>query len=562
MLSAAMVLGACKGAGDTDRLQNGAQGISRVTGGGGGTSATAGGDPQYDDAHAVAWLQQECGNCHGTDPQTGKAALYYSAWPMPASGVTRSSLEVDELTPVVYQTIRNAALDPQGAAPSPMPPGVPAATRRAELRGMLDWFQRSVPFAVIDADARYGNADPALAKTLVQFTCKQPSTLRAFLGRLTLGAFDRPPTTDELGAFSEQELAAPVTQAQRDQAVARLDTDWRIEFLQIGLHKLATAIGGAPGIKPNAEVDNDVAADLKDELYQSFLAGYDTTAYGDYFTSNTVMASPNTAPLYGCAVDQGWQACQLTAPRAGFFTTLGFLNSRPSSFLMGNNNYGRVAALYFTLYGAQLLAATDGPTGDAIPKLPDCLEQTDTRFFGGAPRGSAAVPESGKVCQSCHVSRHMAAGSILFRPFSTTGQIYSTDTFGTPDGPDATFFTGATTTSWTVQDVGATPVPVDGAFLSNLLTAPAKSCMVTGKPDDPYVTVSSVADLANQLLANKSSFARGFMRHAQRAFANLTDITLEMGLKSLTSFQDGKQKLPDLIKAYFASDSFACEGTL
>ena len=49
------------------------------------------------------------------------------------------------------------------------------------------------------------------------------------------------------------------------------------------------------------------------------------------------------------------------------------------------------------------------------------------------------------------------------------------------------------------------------------------------------------------------------MRHAHRAFANLTTITLEMGLRSLTSVEEGKKKLPDLIKAYFGSESLACE---
>ena len=41
------------------------------------------------------------------------------------------------------------------------------------------------------------------------------------------------------------------------------------------------------------------------------------------------MATPRTAPLYGCTVDSGWKACELKAPRGGFFTTVGFLSSRP-----------------------------------------------------------------------------------------------------------------------------------------------------------------------------------------------------------------------------------------
>jgi hypothetical protein len=557
-LACALVVAACNGSGDADQLESGA---GAVAGGSSTTtSASAGaGSGLYDDAQALAWLGRECSSCHGVDATTGKQAQYYSAWPMPQEGLTRSFLEVSELTAVAYQTIRNAALEPRGTAPSPMPPQQASAERRDELRAMLEWFQRSIPFAVIDADARYGNDSPATEATLVQFSCKQPLTLRTFLGRFTFGAFDRAPTTSELGAFSAEELSAPVTPAQREAIVARLDREWREEFLQIGLKKLATAIGGAPGIKPANEVGTDVVADLKDELYQSFLARYDTAEYADYFNSNTVMVSPNTAPLYGCEVDTGWKECALTAPRGGFFTTLGFLNSKPSSFMIENNNYGRVAALYFTLYGEQLLAATGGPTGDGIPELPSCLEATDTRRFNGAPRGSAAVPESGKVCQSCHVSRHMAAGSILFRPFSITGQVYSADTFGTNDGPDKAVFDGATLPTWTFGPVDA-PTQVDGAFLTSLLTATPQSCIATGRPANPYVAVTSIADLADQLMTNMSSFSRGVMRHAQRAFSNLTPITLEMGLASLKAFDEGRRRLPDLVKVYFGSDSFACAG--
>jgi hypothetical protein len=557
-LTGAAVLAACESGDDAARskLENA---TAAPAGPGGDTQASAAADAgRYDDTRALDWLKVNCASCHGLDPNTGTKAPYYSAWPLPAEGITRRFLETNELTANAYQTIRHAALIPSPTTPSPMPPGAVTDQRRSELRAMIDWFQRAVPFAVIDADARYGNDSPLTETGLVQFSCKNPSTLRAFLSRVTLGAFERPPTADELAWFPDAQLGLPVTPEQRQLVVSKLDGPWRDELIQIGLKKLATVIGGGPGIKPGDDITPEVAADLKDELYQSFVAHYDTANYDDYFSGNTVMASPNTASLYGCEVETGWKECPLEAPRGGFFTTLGFLNSKPSSFLRENNNYGRVAALYFTIFGEQLLADTNGPAGAEVPELPKCLEPTDTRMFQGAPRGTAAVPAFGRICQSCHLSRHMAAGSILFRSYSTTGRIYDPQTFGTEEGPDQALFQGAVGELWTYKNGTATG-RVDSAFLTSLLTAPRQPCVLTGKPADPFVTVRSVSDLASQLMTNKSSFARGFMRHAQRAFANLPSITLEMGLRSLTAFDAGKKKLPDLVKTYFGTDSFACE---
>jgi hypothetical protein len=550
----ALVAGAC------------AEGNPNQLGNGLGAAPVSGGEPAaaeqqlFDDTKALDWISRECAGCHGVDAKSGTKMPYHSAWPLPSEGVTRSWLEVNELTSVAYQTIRHAALKLPTATPAPMPPALPDA-KRAELLSMIDWFQRAVPYAVVDADARYGNDSASNEKILVEFVCKKPSTLRAFLSRVTFGAFERPPTMAELGWFSEQELMGPVTSAQRQLVVGKLDTDWRAEFVSVGLRKLATVIGGGPGIRALGDVGEDAANDLKDELYQSFAAKYETAEYADYFLANTVMTSPNTAPLYGCERaegEEGWKECTMQPPRNGFFTSLGFLNSRPQSFLLENNNHGRVASLFFTLYGEALLAATSGPTGEGTPALPDCLEATDTRHFQGAPRGSAAVPAFGKVCQSCHVSRHMAAGSVLFRPFSTTGQVYTVDTIGTEGSPDELLFAGALDETWT-RGLGEGRLPVDREFLTALVATPPKSCIATGKPQNPFVTVNNVGELASQLINNRSSFARGFMRHAQRAFANLTNITLEMSLRSLTAFDEGKKKLPDLVKAYFSTDSFACE---
>jgi hypothetical protein len=267
------------------------------------------------------------------------------------------------------------------------------------------------------------------------------------------------------------------------------------------------------------------------------------------------MASPKTAALYqGCTVANGWASCPLVAPRGGFFTSVGFLASKQQSFLEENNNHGRTASVYFTLYGEGLLAATDGPNGGEIAPLPTCLDATDVRMYQSAPRGSAAIPNFGRVCQSCHISRHMAAGSVLFRPFSKRGNVYQVGTFGTGSMPDKDLFDAAIDPKWTM---GLNGPAVSQNTLATLLAGPAKACVSTG-PAASYVNVASVADFAAQLSKNQSAIARGFMRHANRAFSNLPSITLELGLRGVQAFQS-QHRTPDLVKAYFLSDSFSCE---
>src|SRR5206468_1805948 len=92
---------------------------------------------------------------------------------------------------------------------------------------------------------------------------------------------------------------------------------------------------------------------------------------------NTVMATPRTAPLYGCQVASGWQRCTLSPPRSGYFTTLGFLNANVGSFLSGLNNVRRVVAMAQTIVGEGL--ARTGMAGAAAGPSPDCIDKTDMR---------------------------------------------------------------------------------------------------------------------------------------------------------------------------------------
>lgn len=265
-------------------------------------------------------------------------------------------------------------------------------------------------------------------------------------------------------------------------------------------------------------------------------------------------------------------------PRKTFFASRGFLASKPSSFLVQNNNYGRTALIFFTLYGEKLFAATNGPTGDAIPKLPGCLEDTDTRTFTSAPRGTAAVPQAGAVCQGCHVARGLAAGSVLFRPFATNGAVYDATKMGDVSNPDKKWWdlmfdqpdpanpAKVIETLWGYlpPNLPATsaPVKVADAYLTGLLNASTqapKSCVATGNKQTPFVSVANLGQLVDEYLKNSTSFARGFTRHAQRAFFNQTQVTLEMSVRASSAYDRGEDRLPDLLKAYLLSDTLTCE---
>lgn len=554
-----------------------------------GAPVPVGGDagasyPIWDDAKGLDWLNAKCANCHGID-EGGQKALYYSAWPMPRP-LTLEWLEVSDYSAAAYQTILNRISNTPGP-PSPMPTEPPKNEAEAlDLKAAADWFTRRVPFAVIDANRRYGNTSAVEQQIVANFSCAKRVTLRQFLTTLTLGIFDRYPTAREFGYFTDAELSSPVTEQQRNYFMPWVDnTDdskapaWKGEFLDVGLKKFATAIGGAPLIKATTGVTQAQADDLKLEFYQQLRAHYDDWNYADFFKANSVMVSPNTASLYGCSPPAAgtWQACDMLSPRQTFFTSRGFLVSKPTSFLVQNNNYGRTALIFFTLYGEKLFAATNGPTGDAIPKLPDCLEPTDTRTFTGAPRGTAAVPMSGAVCQGCHVARGLAAGSVLFRPFAMNGEVYTLGNIATDQNPDKKWWDqffdqpdpgnpGKTIeTLWGYLPPGlpntAAPVKVTQQYMTDLLTATMsapKSCVATGNKTNPYATVKNLSQLVDEYLKNTTSFARGFTRHAQRAFFNQTQVTLEMSVRATTSFESGKQKVPDLLKAYLMSDSLTC----
>jgi hypothetical protein len=513
------------------------------------------------DAQALDWLRRSCAGCHGPKASGARDPI----WSMPVT-LTREWLEVTEATTAVYESLRRKALGTAGAFPPPMPPVKLDATAQASLADVLRWFEKKLPFTVAEADARYGRTPQPTPD--VNFQCKTDATLRRFATRLTNAALERDPLPEELASFPENELDAVVTREQRAVLVSKLGGEWKQEFKATGLFKLANAIGTAGRIVTPSHAGSSgpldalppgVAEDLDGELYQLVNANYDNWDYSQYFVANTVMTTPRTAPLYGCVAGAPWQACDLRAPRNGFFTTLGFLNTRPQTFLSQYNNTGRVQAMYLTIVG-EGMPRTGSPTNDA-PALPACIDAADTRTAAGSLGGSgtASALQSGALCQGCHLGRGIAAGTVLFRPFSTTGLVYDVATLGAPGTPDAAAFAAATSAPWIHRSTptGAA-VQVDGAFLKGLLTAPPKACAPTGDPSGALAAITDVSQLATTFMADRNAFTRGFVRHAHRIFGTSEVMTLEMSRRVIASVAAGRSKVGHLVQAYFMADSYAC----
>ena len=515
------------------------------------------------DSEALAFLHDQCAGCHGPKPTGDLDPLF----PMPAT-MTRESLEVTDATIDVYESLLRKQQGKTAILPAPMPPSTLDTATTTQLAAVLHWFEAKLPFTVYDADVRYGRTPTP--KPAIDFKCTDDATLRTFLGRVTHAALERDPSAAELEALSPAELDEAVTHEQRAVIVSKLRGEWKAEFQVTGLFKLATAIAGAGAIvtpgTAGSSVPRDtlapaIATDLDGELYQQMLASYDAFDYREYFLTNNVMVTPRTSPLYGCGPGSGapWQACTMQAPRAGFFTTLGFLNTNPQTFMSAQNNFGRVKSMWLTLFREAMPRSGD-PLGPA-PKVADCIDATDTRVTQGPFPGNGAHSqlEMGAACQGCHLGRGLAAGSVLFRPFSTTGLLYDANTLGAAGTPDAASLVGATSSPWSRPSTSGGPnVPVDAAFLKSLLTTPPKACAATGDPMGPLGPVTDIAQLAGTFMADQDALMRGFVRHAQHAFGATDLMTLEMANRVIASAEANRSRLPDLIEAYFMADSFAC----
>jgi hypothetical protein len=405
----------------------------------------------------------------------------------------------------------------------------------------------------------------------LSFQCNATATLGVFFARLTNAALGRAPTQQELATFTSAELGAAVTPAQRQLLVARLSNEWKTEFAASGLATLANGIltsGTVPlpsGVAFDGPPDETFAGET-DELHQLFIAHYDDWDYARYFTENVVMATPATAPVYGCTVTQGVAECALTAPRAGYFSTLGYLATMPQSFLRTENNTRRYVGMQMVLIGEA--GPRNGRLGDTASPPPSCIDDTDRRWEAGNHVGGSGTWSqltSGQNCQSCHL-RGMSAATVLFRPFASSGRVYDPATLGAPGSPDVADFANAIGSGWVTADGPSAPTsPIDAAYLTQML-ASKRACVATGDPAQPYLVVNDLNDLAKHMMRDGDAVLRGFVRNAHRVFAAGTGApsypTLEMEVQALLSADIGKTKVPDLVAAYFGSASFSCSESL
>jgi hypothetical protein len=272
--------------------------------------------------------------------------------------------------------------------------------------------------------------------------------------------------------------------------------------------------------------------------------------------------------------------------RGGFFTTLSYLNLLGQTYFLNSNDARRFSGLHFTLIGEG--TARSGFYGAPAAPVPDCIDQTDSReakVAAGAEAavGSARILRADAICQTCHLSKGVAAGMILFRPFASNGRVYPLDQWGDPSVmPDQAELAAATAPDhWFYRPTpDADLLPVDSAFMKSMIEpANVRACIATKDPANPYQPLSSVNDLARYFLKNSAAVARGFARHANRSYRDLVDAapvttaidhnampaqdpqltTIELATKGVAALDSNTAKLPDLFEMYFASDSFACD---
>ena len=287
------------------------------------------------------------------------------------------------------------------------------------------------------------------------------------------------------------------------------------------------------------------------------------------------MITENTAILYGapnpeCAVPDigAWGPCKMLGQRETYWGTVGFLASKPTSFLETNNNYGRAALMQFGINGDVFLAATNGPKGATVEPLPKCLKTKDFRGDeqpdrSVAPFGSAKIPQSGNICQSCHIARNLAVGSMVFRPFTSAGLVFKKDAISITDpvyGAKVTIATGPTKV---LQD-GATGdrLNFDPAFLKSLLefgTDGEVACIPKGGVKGADLPISGIKDLAVYLLGEgDKKIVEGLSRHIPRAISNSSVTTSEISNAIQTSFVASGGKLIPAVAAYFRSETYSC----
>ncbi len=504
------------------------------------------------DEEMMVYFNANCASCHSKGDEKTPKGEYASFWAFEPKSYGLEATKLDPDAAKVYQTIVNR-MTSATSGPSPMPPPASQFDSKQTER-LFAWYKSKAPSILRDVHLLYPDGAKINAndvKVDLTFKCKTPATFREYIRRVTNDAFSREPT------LGEMTLAGPdpdikVEPKHRDIIRDRIATEWKPEFIDKGLKKFAYKVSGANQVNFSAELDED----FRDEFYQLLKNGYDNAKYKDMLLGPTLMVSAKTAPQYGCpSPTAGWQSCRLSAPRQGYFTSVSFLSSKPSTFMVENNNYGRMAIAHFMIHGQTLQAATNGPVGDVVNPIPSCFKSADRRGLLNsdgtvAPRGTLSVPESGNICQSCHLNRNLASASILFRPFNSKGQLYNA--FNIEE--DANFKT-AIKEPWVVLDGGVSK-PVSLELLQSLILGNnEKACVVNGKIQK---TVATVNELMTEIIGDGSLLSKGLALHMARSLSNLSTISLETLESTKMAFEQSEGKLEKVFQSYFATETYSC----
>ncbi len=516
----------------------------------------------------VVFFKETCNICHGQNEE-GDNNAFFNVWPMSDELLTTEALAENQQTPAVYQALLNKVLSEPLSQPVAMPTQEIDEAKRNKILGVLAWMKLNMPQVIIEAQSKYGISDDEKTQEAIKlaFQCSEPLSGRQFANRLTLSTFDEVADQAALDLVSKtQKLDDTVSLETRKNLVDMVFEKNITKWQNNGLKNLATAISGSSSIGDHGQLTDQQVEDLKNEYFQFVLNEGEIFSYGQIFLENRVYASAHTWPLYQCSgeppTEGQWKVCYLTLPAQTFFGTRGFLNAKRSSLLVENNNYGRVARMYFVLQGETFKAATNGPTGDTPEPMPDCLENSDNRHKAGGPRGTVAVPEAGNVCQSCHLNRSLAAGSVIMRPFSFTGDIYQpSDSSKSLSAIDPEIIHDAINNEWkyyeTIEDEEIEK-QVDIPYLESLLQ-PSKLAQSCVQSKDGDVAINSLQDLVHYVYQDDATIARGFARHAHRAFSQSTSVNVELLNQMVLAYGLGNNRINDLAKAYFMTETFTCK---
>jgi hypothetical protein len=561
------------------------------------------------DGEALLFLKGNCDGCHG--PLAPAQRNQRSFWSMPdvfwlplkgAAGDSfegtiskpeevqklKNLLEVDPGWPRVYLSLQKKVNSQNAPDAKAMPPSELDPSQKDMAQRVLKWMELEFPIMALDVSLEQGKS-PKDINMITDFDCKKPLNGRQFINKITNEVLGRPPTQQELTEFPGMEHAHdPKVKTWISE---KLGTTWQSSLKQYGLKNLAYRYVNSPLIINTSLVqDPQKKSDILNEFYAKLIYYFDQKkSFSDLIMDKVVLVTEKTAPVYGCDIkglsvtlnleNRDWYLCTMQPPRGTFFTTLGFLLSKPSSFLLENNNYGRVAAINEVVLGTTLQPNTKGPSS-GNPKLPECFESKDFRVLDQgsgnyAARGTLKIPQAGTLCQSCHLDKYLAAGSLVFRPFGSTGEILTQDLLLSATSreivpgltqewanalPNPSYrWMNKKTTQPDSQDL---PELVTAPFLTSLLDigknpGQEKAC-IFDKKLEKEVILTSVPELMEWILKDRTQLSKGLSRMLPRAISNSSETNLEIVWSLYESYQKNNGEILSLIESYLTSKTYAC----